>query len=129
MISSNGGICIVCCRQDKDLIIEKLIRVRQTAFQCGTIYKTPQPDASTPLPTRSLRLGAFMEFGQTLSGEVDRLRDELARGRRIVSVSGLSSTPSKAFVISRLQAEAGKNFVIVTDSNTDAEQWYCDLLF
>ncbi|HEY2847040.1 MAG TPA: transcription-repair coupling factor, partial [Pyrinomonadaceae bacterium] len=70
-----------------------------------------------------------MEFGSVIKDEIDRLRDAVARGRRVISVSGLSSTAAKALVIARLQTESKRGIVVVTDSNTDAESWYFDLLF
>jgi transcription-repair coupling factor (superfamily II helicase) len=70
-----------------------------------------------------------MQFDQTLTDEVERLRDEVAKGARVISIAGLSSPSAKALVVSRLQAELDRRFAIVTDTNSDAETWYCDLLF
>ena len=61
--------------------------------------------------------------------EIAKLKDEIKRGTRVISLSGLTSTAAKAFVLSRIQAETGKTFVVVTDSNTTLEAWSCDLDF
>lgn len=61
--------------------------------------------------------------------EFERLRDEIKRGTRVVSLGGLTSVAAKAFVLSKLQAETQKTFVVVTESNKDSEAWECDLEF
>ncbi len=58
-----------------------------------------------------------------------RLHDEVKRGTRIISLSGLTSIASKAFILSELQKQTRKNFVIVADTNTELETWECDLEF
>jgi transcription-repair coupling factor (superfamily II helicase) len=70
-----------------------------------------------------------MDFGSVLTNEVERIRRELSGGSRVVSISGLSSTAAKALVLSRLQTQTGKRFAVITDTNADAESWYCDLQF
>lgn len=47
----------------------------------------------------------------------------------MISLSGLTSTSAKAFVLNQLQAASGKILVIVTDSNKEAEDWENDLEF
>ena len=84
---------------------------------------------ASPCRPCSLRLCPFMEFGSVIKDEIDRLCDAVSKGHRTISISGLSSTPAKALVVSRLQAELQRNLVVVTDSNSDAESWYRDLLF
>ena len=61
--------------------------------------------------------------------EIKRLRDEIRRGTRVISLGGLTSIASKAFVLSHLQAQTAKTFVIVTDSNKELENFDCDLEF
>ena len=61
--------------------------------------------------------------------EFKRLRDEIRRGTRVISLGGLTSIASKAFVLSNLQSFLAKTFVIVADSNKDLENWDCDLEF
>lgn len=58
-----------------------------------------------------------------------RLRDAIKSGTRVVSLSGLTSTASKAFVLSKARAEINKTLVIVTETNKDLEKWECDLDF
>src|SRR5215213_8157839 len=61
--------------------------------------------------------------------EIKRLRDEIRRGTRVISLGGLTSIASKAFVLSHLQAYIAKTFVVITDSNKELENWDCDLEF
>ncbi len=61
--------------------------------------------------------------------EISRLRDEIKRGTRVVSLDGLTSIASKAFVLSQIQADAKKTLVVVADTNTELETWNCDLEF
>ena len=70
-----------------------------------------------------------MSFSTEGKTEISRLRDELQSGTRIVSLGGLTSIASKAFILSNLQAETEKNFAIITDSNKELETWECDLNF
>ena len=63
------------------------------------------------------------------SEEFERLTQEISDGSYIISLSGLTSTAAKAYVLSRLQAETGKHFAVVTDSNSDAETLEGDLEF
>jgi transcription-repair coupling factor (superfamily II helicase) len=64
-----------------------------------------------------------------ISNELKTLCDELRRGTRVISISGLTSIASKAFVLSHLQAQIDKTFVILTDSNKYLETFECDLDF
>ncbi len=61
--------------------------------------------------------------------ELKSLRDEIKRGTRVVSLSGLTSIAAKAFVLSELKRETDKTLVVVTDSNKDSDVWECDLNF
>ncbi len=70
-----------------------------------------------------------MNFATETTTEIARLRDEIKRGTRIVSLSGLTSIAAKAFVLSELKRQTNKTFVIVTDSNKDSDAWECDLDF
>src|SRR5688572_6443191 len=71
-----------------------------------------------------------MSYSAESKTEFERLRDEMRRGAaRIISLGGLTSVASKAFVLSRLQAETQKTFVVVADSNKELETWECDLEF
>lgn len=70
-----------------------------------------------------------MNFSTEKTSEIRRLADEIRRGARVISLSGLTSISSKAFVLSELQKKTNKTFVVVTDSNKDAETFECDLGF
>ena len=61
--------------------------------------------------------------------ESERLRDAIKSGTRILSLNGLTSIASRAFVLAELQVETSKTFVIVADSNKELENWECDLEF
>jgi transcription-repair coupling factor (superfamily II helicase) len=61
--------------------------------------------------------------------EIKRLRDEIRSGTRVISLGGLTSIASKAFVLSHLKAQIAKTFVVVADSNKELENWECDLDF
>jgi len=70
-----------------------------------------------------------MNFAPETTDELKNLRDEIKRGSRIISLSGLTSIAAKAFVLSKLQTETRKTFVIVADSNEELETWESDLNF
>ncbi|MCY7374799.1 MAG: hypothetical protein LH472_02355 [Pyrinomonadaceae bacterium] len=70
-----------------------------------------------------------MSFSTEIQPELARLRDEIKRGTRIVSLSGLTSIAAKAYVLSQIQTETKKTFVIVADTNKELETWECDLDF
>lgn len=63
------------------------------------------------------------------SAEIAKLRADVKGGVKVVSVSGLTSTAARAYVLSQVQVATGKTFVVVTDSNRAAEDWECDLAF
>ncbi|HEV7699517.1 MAG TPA: DEAD/DEAH box helicase, partial [Pyrinomonadaceae bacterium] len=64
-----------------------------------------------------------------MSDELEKLKREISGGSRVISVSGLTSTSAKAWVLTRLQQETGKRFVVVTDTNADVDAWVADLSF
>jgi transcription-repair coupling factor (superfamily II helicase) len=70
-----------------------------------------------------------MSFSTEAQTELKRLRDEIRRGARLVSLGGLTSISAKAFVLSELQRETGKTFAVVTETNKELETWECDLEF
>ena len=70
-----------------------------------------------------------MNFSAEPKTELASLRDAIKSGTRIISLNGLTSIASRAFILNRLQAETGKTFVVVTDSNKELETWECDLDF
>ena len=70
-----------------------------------------------------------MSYSAESKTEFERLREEILRGSRVISLGGLTSIASKAFVLSRLRLETKKTFVVVADSNKALETWECDLEF
>src|SRR5688572_17527353 len=57
------------------------------------------------------------------------LKRAVQGGQKLVTLSGLTSSSAKAYVLSRLRAETGKRFAVVTDNNSDLDAWSCDLEF
>ena len=70
-----------------------------------------------------------MSFSTESSTATARLRDALKSGARLISLSGLTSVAAKAFVLSDLQTQTKKPFVIIADTNTELESWCGDLGF
>ncbi len=60
---------------------------------------------------------------------IELICDEISRGRKVVSLAGLVSEASKAFVLSRIAETARKPIVIVADTNNDLETIASDLRF
>ena len=65
----------------------------------------------------------------TETPEFKRLADEVQRGARVVSISGLVAGSARALALATLQRETGKLFAVVTHSNRDLEPWEGDLRF
>ena len=63
------------------------------------------------------------------NGEIAQLIREVNRGLRVISIGGLTSSASKAYILAQVQNATGKTFVVVTDSNKDLETLDCDLEF
>ena len=63
------------------------------------------------------------------SVECRRVIDEIKRGARLISISGLVAGPGKALVLVALQRECGKQFAVVTQAQRDLESWERDLSF
>ncbi|HEX6126775.1 MAG TPA: transcription-repair coupling factor, partial [Pyrinomonadaceae bacterium] len=70
-----------------------------------------------------------MEAKLDTTPEIQRVIAEIDRGVRVVSVDGLTSVSSKAYVLAQIQKASGKRFVVVTHTNEDLEAWSCDLEF
>jgi len=64
-----------------------------------------------------------------MADEFDKLKRETQSGAHVISLSGLTSVAAKAFILSKLQAETGKSFAIVTESNSEMENWTTDLSY
>jgi transcription-repair coupling factor (superfamily II helicase) len=65
----------------------------------------------------------------TETPEFRRMVDEIERGARVISISGLVAGAARALVLAALQRETRKRFAIVTQSNRDLEPWEGDLRF
>src|SRR5215212_9492866 len=65
----------------------------------------------------------------TESEAYQRALAEVARGARVVSISGLVSGPARALALAALQRESGKCFAVVAQANRDLEAWERDLRF
>src|SRR6266550_3311860 len=61
--------------------------------------------------------------------EFKRVVDEINRGARVISISGLVAGSARALALAMLQRETGKLFAIVTQANRDLESWEEDLRF
>jgi transcription-repair coupling factor (superfamily II helicase) len=70
-----------------------------------------------------------MAFHDAIAKTINELRSAVSSGKRTVSVSGLSSPSAKALVVFELGRQVGRSVVVVTDTNTDADNWLCDLEF
>ncbi len=70
-----------------------------------------------------------MTISAEAENEFDRLHRAVKSGARTISLSGLTSIASRSFILTKLQAETSKIFVIVADSNKELENWECDLNF
>src|ERR1043165_5756920 len=61
--------------------------------------------------------------------EISRIRGEVARGARVVTVSGLTSVAAKSYVLTNLRSSIAKTLVVVTATNSDLDTFECDLTF
>lgn len=73
-------------------------------------------------------LGAVLARA-TEGKEFKRLIAEIARGRRVVSVSGLTAAPARALVVAALARETGKRVALVVESNLELEAMERDVRF
>jgi transcription-repair coupling factor (superfamily II helicase) len=70
-----------------------------------------------------------MVLDDGLTEKLNELAAAVNRGSRIVSISGLSSSAAKALLVHDLGRRLDRSIIVVTDTNTDADTWYCDLEF
>src|SRR6266567_1705533 len=63
------------------------------------------------------------------SAECRRVIDEIQRGARVVSISGMVAAPARALAVAALQRETGKQFAVVVPAQRDLESWERDLGF
>src|SRR5437667_6926957 len=63
------------------------------------------------------------------SAECRRVIDEIQRGARVISISGMVAAPARALAVAALQRETGKQFAVVVPAQHDLESWERDLSF
>ncbi len=63
------------------------------------------------------------------TSEIENLTNLIKKGTRIISLSGLTSISAKSYVLTQLQKELKKTFVVVTDSNNELETFDNDIDF
>ena len=63
------------------------------------------------------------------SAEFQRMLDQIRRGARVVSISGLVAAPARALALAALQRETGKQFALVVPAQRDLENWERDISF
>jgi hypothetical protein len=63
------------------------------------------------------------------SAEFRGVLDQIKRGARVVSISGLVAGPARALVLAALQRETAKPFALVVPAQRDLEGWERDLSF
>src|SRR6266536_1074960 len=63
------------------------------------------------------------------SSEFRRVYNEIKRGARVVSISGLIAGPARALALAALQRETGKQFALVVPAQRDLESWERDVTF
>jgi transcription-repair coupling factor (superfamily II helicase) len=64
-----------------------------------------------------------------MTEDLEKLKRAVESGTKVISLSGLTSIPAKAYMLTKLRAETGKRFAVVTESNQELESWESDLGF
>jgi transcription-repair coupling factor (superfamily II helicase) len=67
--------------------------------------------------------------GLQASDEFRRVVDQIQRGARVISISGLVAGPARALVLAALQHETAKHFALVVPAQRDLENWERDIGF
>src|SRR5256884_8075943 len=63
------------------------------------------------------------------SAECRRVIDEIQRGARVISISGMVAAPARALAVAGLPRATGKQFAVVVPAQRDLESWERDLGF
>src|SRR2546430_14053167 len=63
------------------------------------------------------------------SAEFRSVLDQITRGARVISISGLVAAPARALALAALQRETGKQFALVVPAQRDLESWERDVSF
>src|SRR6185436_17324178 len=82
---------------------------------------------STTTETQSILATTLSSVTDT--AEFRRVSDEIKRGARVVSMSGLVAGPARALALAALQRETDRQFGIVVPAQRDLEAWERDLGF
>jgi len=82
---------------------------------------------SSTVESTSILQGALARV--CASEEYARLLEELRRGTRVISISGLAAGPARALALAALQLETGKPFAVIAEANRDLESWERDVRF
>lgn len=67
--------------------------------------------------------------GLQASAEFRRVLDQINRGARVISISGLVAGPARALVLAALQRQTAKHFALVVPAQRDLENWERDIGF
>src|SRR5258708_6685387 len=65
----------------------------------------------------------------TNSAEFRRVLDDIKRGTRVVSISGLVAGPARALALAALQRETDRQFAVIVPAQRDLEDWDRNLNF
>jgi transcription-repair coupling factor (superfamily II helicase) len=65
----------------------------------------------------------------TESDEFRRILEQINRGARVISISGLVAAPARALALAALQRESKKTFALVVPAQRDLENWERDISF
>jgi transcription-repair coupling factor (superfamily II helicase) len=63
------------------------------------------------------------------SAEFRSVLDQIRRGARVISISGLVAGPARALALAALQRETGKQFAVIVPAQRDLENWERDISF
>ncbi len=63
------------------------------------------------------------------SAEYRGVLDQIKRGARVISISGLVAGPARALALTLLQRETGKQFALTVPAQRDIENWERDISF
>src|SRR5205807_5144294 len=63
------------------------------------------------------------------SAEFRRVLDQINRGARVISISGLVAGPARALALAALQYQTAKHFALVVPAQRDLENWERDIGF
>src|SRR5439155_19802224 len=65
----------------------------------------------------------------TASDEFRGILNQINRGARVISISGLVAAPARALALAALQIESNKTFALVVPAQRDLESWERDISF